>query len=143
MYNFSASSDNRYKGVQYECIRCLRAIMNNTVGLKQMFGQKEALPIIARSLDAGKPNVMLETVKVLAAVCLIPPNGHEKVLEAITMSAESNSTERFRPILQGLLTHGNEQLRVILLRNIFNSIFQFFFSVFMLHYYYCRLLAFS
>lgn len=109
--------------MQYECIRCLRAIMNNTVGLKQMFGQKEALPIIARSLDAGKPNVMLETVKVLAAVCLIPPNGHEKVLEAITMSAESNGTERFRPILQGLLTHGNEQLRVILLRNIFSSIF--------------------
>lgn len=109
-------NDNRYKGVQYECIRCLRAIMNNTVGLKQMFGQKEALPIIARSLDAGKPNVMLETVKVLAAVCLIPPNGHEKVLEAITMSAESNGTERFRPILQGLLTHGNEQLRAACLQ---------------------------
>jgi diaphanous 2 len=86
--------------------------MNNTVGLKQMFGQKEALPIIARSLEAGKPAVMLETVKVLAAVCLIPPSGHEKVLEAITMSAESNNIERFRPILQGLMTQGNEQLRV-------------------------------
>lgn len=106
------SSDHRYERVQYECIRCLRAIMNNTVGLKQMFGQKEALPIIARSLEAGKPAVMLETVKVLAAVSLIPPNGHEKVLEAITMSAESNNIDRFRPILQGLMTQGNEQLRV-------------------------------
>lgn len=86
--------------------------MNNTVGLKQIFVQKEALPIIARSLDPSKPGVMLETVKVLAAVCLIPPNGHEKALEAITLSAECNNTERFKPILHGLQTTTNEALKV-------------------------------
>lgn len=86
--------------------------MNNTVGLTQIFAQKEALPIIARSLDPSKPTVMLETVKVLAAVCLIPPNGHEKALEAITLSAECNNTERFGPILQGLRITSNETLRV-------------------------------
>lgn len=81
-------NDSRYDRVQYECVRCIRAIMNNTVGLKQMFGQKEALTIVARSLDPNKPTVMLEAVKVLAAVCLIPPDGHDKVIKAITMSGE-------------------------------------------------------
>lgn len=115
------TSDHRYERIQYECIRCLRAIMNNAVGLTQIFGQKEALPIIARSLEPLKPSVMLETVKVLAAVCLIPPNGHEKALEAITMSGEFNNTERFKPIIQGLMITGNEPLRVG------TSVFCFFF----------------
>lgn len=88
--------------------------MNNTVGLKQIFGQEEALKSIARSLEPSRPTVMLETVKVLAAVCLIPPNGHERVLEAITKCNESNNTERFEPILRGLEITGNEQLRVII-----------------------------
>lgn len=90
--------------------------MNNTVGLKEIFGQMEALPIIARSLDPLKPGVMLETVKVLAAVCLIPPNGHEKALEAITLSADSNNTERFGPILQALRNTTNEALRTACLQ---------------------------
>jgi len=86
--------------------------MNSTVGLKQMFGHKEALTVIARSLDINKPAVMLEAVKVLAAVSLIPPNGHVKTLEAITMSADIENRCRFLPIVQGLKSIGNEALRV-------------------------------
>lgn len=86
--------------------------MNNTVGLKQIFSQEDALKNIARSLEPSKPGVMLDTVKVLAAVCLIPPNGHEKVLEAITRCHENSDVERFEPILKALETTGNEQLRV-------------------------------
>ncbi|XP_065220631.1 protein diaphanous isoform X2 [Planococcus citri] len=108
--------DPKYERIQYECIKCLKAIMNNTVGLKEIFGQGEALPIIARSLDPSKPGVMLETVKVLAAVCLIPPNGHEKTLEAITLSADCNNSERFRPILQALQNTTNEALRTACLQ---------------------------
>lgn len=92
--------------------------MNSTVGLKQMFGHKEALTVIARSLDINKPGVMLEAVKVLAAVSLIPPNGHEKALEAITMSADSENRCRFLPIVQGLKSIGNEALRVSYFFNI-------------------------
>lgn len=98
--------------------------MNNTVGLKQMFGQKEALTVIARSLDINKPAVMLEAVKVLAAVSLIPPNGHEKALEAITMSADIENRCRFLPIVQGLKSIGNEALRVRM-RFIFFRIYVF------------------
>jgi len=86
--------------------------MNSTVGLKQMFAQKESLTVIARSLDINKPAVMLEAVKVLAAVSLIPPNGHEKALEAITISADIENRSRFLPIVQGLKIISNEALRV-------------------------------
>jgi diaphanous 2 len=109
---FSDGKNAQYARIQYECIRSLKAIMNSTVGLKQMFGHKEALTVIARSLDINKPAVMLEAVKVLAAVSLIPPDGHEKALEAITMSADIENRCRFLPIVQGLKSIGNEALRV-------------------------------
>lgn len=100
--------------------------MNSTVGVKQMFSQKEALTIVAQSLDANKPTVMLEAVRVLAAVCLIPPDGHERVIEAITMSGEMRRlTNRFQPVVDALLK-GNPQLRVsytCVIPNKFYSIF--------------------
>uniref|UniRef100_A0A8D8WRH5 Protein diaphanous homolog 3 n=2 Tax=Cacopsylla melanoneura TaxID=428564 RepID=A0A8D8WRH5_9HEMI len=113
--NVCYRNDSRYDRVQYECVRCIRAIMNNTVGLKQMFGQKEALTIVARSLDPSKQSVMLEAVKVLAAVCLIPPEGHDKAIKAITMAGEMKGKERFEPVIQGLM-HKNEPLRTACLQ---------------------------
>lgn len=116
-------NDSRFDKIQYECIRCLRAFMNNTTGIRQTFSQREALTILARSVDPSKPYAMLEAVKLLAAVCLIPPisgsgkDGHEKALEAITMSGELKGRERFEPIVQGLLIKENEKtLRVACLQ---------------------------
>lgn len=116
-------NDSRYDRIQHECIRCLRAFMNNTNGIRQTFSQREALTILARSIDPSKPSAMLEAVKLLAAVCLIPPpdgkgkDGHEKALEAITMSGEFKGRERFEPIVQGLLIKENEKaLRVACLQ---------------------------
>lgn len=109
-------NDNRYDRIQCECLRCLRAIMNNTVGLNQMFSQKEALTVVARSLDPTKPSVMLEAVKMLGAVCIIPENGHERAIEAITMSGELKGQERFSPVVQGLMNTANEPLRVACLQ---------------------------
>lgn len=115
-------NDSRYDRIQCECLRCLRAIMNNTVGLKQMFGQKEALTVVARSLDPSKPSVMLEAVKMLGAVCLVHDweddgfSGHKKAIEAITMSGELKGRERFTPVVQGLMINGNEPLRVACLQ---------------------------
>jgi len=64
--------------------------------------------VISEDCEGG---FMLEAVKVLAAVSLIPPNGHEKALEAITMSADIENRCRFLPIVQGLKSIGNEVLR--------------------------------
>ncbi|XP_026739587.1 protein diaphanous isoform X3 [Trichoplusia ni] len=104
------TNDSRYDRVQYECIRCLSAILNNTVGIRTMFECREALPVLARSLDARKPHCALEAAKVLAAICLIP-NGHEKVLEAITMAGESSRKLRLLPIVEGLDTKTPESLK--------------------------------
>ncbi|XP_017764654.1 PREDICTED: protein diaphanous isoform X3 [Eufriesea mexicana] len=114
-------SDNRYERIQYECIRCLKAIMNNTVGIKEMLAHHEALTIVARSLEPAKPSVMSEAVKLLGAVCLISSDSHKKVLDAITMNGEFKGRERFLPIVQGLMNKKNENLRVECLQLI-NSI---------------------
>lgn len=119
-------SDNRYERIQYECIRCLKAIMNNTVGIKEMLAHHEALTIVARSLEPTKPSVMSEAVKLLGAVCLISSDSHKKVLDAITMNGEFKGRERFLPIVQGLMNKKNENLRVrffssCLFRLIFDS----------------------
>ncbi|XP_032678760.1 protein diaphanous isoform X4 [Odontomachus brunneus] len=114
-------SDSRYERIQYECIRCLKAIMNNTVGIKEMLAHHEALTIVARSLEPTKPSVMSEAVKLLGAVCLISSDSHKKVLDAITMNGEFKGRERFLPIVQGLMNKKNENLRVVCLQLI-NSI---------------------
>ncbi|XP_074101211.1 diaphanous related formin 1 isoform X4 [Cotesia typhae] len=114
-------NDNRYERIQYECIRCLKAIMNNTVGIKEMLAHQEALTIVARSLEPSKPSVMYEAVKLLGAVCLISSDSHKKVLDAITMNGEFKGRDRFLPIVQGLMNKQNENLRVVCLQLI-NSI---------------------
>merc|ERR1719458_1458964 len=80
--------------------------------LKNLFEHKEALTLLARSITPTLPLVMLEAVKLMAAVCLVPPDGHEKTLEAITIAGEVKGRDRFQPIVQGLLIRNNEPLRV-------------------------------
>jgi len=105
-------NDSKWDRVQLECIKCLKAIMNNKVGLRNLFDHKEALTLLARSISPTVPLVMLEAVKLMAAVCLVPPDGHDKTLEAITIAGEVKQRERFQPIIQGLLIRNNEPLRV-------------------------------
>ena len=44
-------------------------------GLVQMLNHDEALTILSRSVDPSDPKVMYESVGLLAAICLVPPNG--------------------------------------------------------------------
>uniref|UniRef100_A0A146LK79 Protein diaphanous 3 n=1 Tax=Lygus hesperus TaxID=30085 RepID=A0A146LK79_LYGHE len=111
-----SSTDRNYDKIQVECLKCIKAIMNNTIGIKEVFKQNEALTMVARSVDIGNPNVMLEAIKILAAVCLVPPDGHSKVLEAISMNGELKDAERFAPIVQGLQISHNEALKVACLQ---------------------------
>ena len=79
MFYLIIFSDAKWDRVQLECIKCLKAIMNNKVGLRNLFDHKEALTLLARSITPTVPLVMLEAVKLMAAVCLVPPDGHDKV----------------------------------------------------------------
>lgn len=86
--------------------------MNNRVGLQEVFRQNEALTMVARSLEASRPLVMMEALRILAAACLVLPDGHPKVLEAITINGELKETDRFAPIVAGLHVSTNDPLRV-------------------------------
>nr|CAD7264947.1 unnamed protein product [Timema shepardi] len=97
-YNKNDSEHNR---IQKECLRCLQKFMNNTVGFKQVLNQDRALSIIAECLNPAKKGVMLEAVKILAPLCLVP-EGHSKVLEAITITAEKSQRQRFLLIVEGI-----------------------------------------
>jgi diaphanous 2 len=81
-----------------------------------VFEHSEALTILARSIDPNLPTVMSEAAELLAAVCLVNKdgiNGHDKVLEAITVCAENENREyRFAPIIEGLKNESNVSLRV-------------------------------
>ena len=44
-------------------------------GLKQILDHEEALTILSRTVDPADPPTMLEAVRLLAAVCLVQPNG--------------------------------------------------------------------
>ncbi|KAH7968216.1 hypothetical protein HPB52_007029 [Rhipicephalus sanguineus] len=106
------SRDNRYERIEHEVIRCVRALMNNTPGLKYVYEHETALTIVSASMDVTKPHIMVDVVKLLAAVSIVPPNGHEKVLKAITECAEMEERERFAPIVAGLACRDNDSLRV-------------------------------
>jgi len=51
----------------------------------QMVGHEEALTILARSIDPRDPTCMLEAVKLMAAICLVPPDGQVFHLYLLTV----------------------------------------------------------
>ncbi|XP_067949319.1 protein diaphanous homolog 2-like isoform X2 [Watersipora subatra] len=99
-----------------ECVRCLKAFTNSKYGLKLVLGHETALTILARAIDIRDEVTMLETVKLMAAVCLVPPLGHSKVLEGITdLNELRQNDERFAAIVKGM-THNNINMRVACLQ---------------------------
>lgn len=90
-----------YEKIEFECIRCLKAILNNSWGINVVLKpeQHAAVLLLAQSLDIGKPQSMCEAVKLLAGFCLLHErNGYNKVLHAISCA----SPERFKPLVDGL-----------------------------------------
>lgn len=86
-----------------ECVKCIKAFMNNTFGLTKMLESDDGLSILSRCLDPTDPDTMMLCVSILAAVCIYnPPFGHEKVLEGLTISAEMKDMDRFDMIITGL-----------------------------------------
>lgn len=59
-----------------ECVRCLRAFTNGKYGLKLVLNHESALTILARAIDVRDEVTMLETVRLMAGVCLVPPHGY-------------------------------------------------------------------
>ncbi|XP_017082400.1 protein diaphanous [Drosophila eugracilis] len=104
-----SKKDASYEKIEFEAIRCLKAIMNNTWGLNVVLNpdQHSVVLLLAQSLDPRKPQTMCEALKLLASFCIVyERNGYEKVLRAITTIAATSfkASERFRPIVDALFT---------------------------------------
>ncbi|XP_058818209.1 protein diaphanous [Topomyia yanbarensis] len=112
------SNPRRFEKIEYECLRCLKAIMNNSWGLNVILtpDQHAAVLLLAQSVDAGKPHTMCEAVKLLAAICLVKErNGYEKVLKAITNASmmARPGCDRFRPIVEGLFVEHDRNMELV------------------------------
>ncbi|XP_038063096.1 protein diaphanous homolog 2-like isoform X2 [Patiria miniata] len=110
--DFTNREDQRSVDVRHECIKCLKAFMNNKYGIQMMFNKEGALSTVAGTLDPRHEQIMVDTVRLLAAVCLYP-GGHEKVLAALTDVAEFRSRPRFAPIIEALKQEENPTLQTV------------------------------
>lgn len=111
---------SEYEKIEYECVRCLKAFMNNSWGLNLIIKpeQHAAVLLLAQSLNPRKPHTMSEALNLLASFCLIPErNGYSKVLRAITNATSAQfdkaGGQRFRSIVDGLFAEdeNNDQKR--------------------------------
>ncbi|XP_038652276.1 protein diaphanous homolog 1-like isoform X2 [Scyliorhinus canicula] len=100
--------------IQHEIIRCLKAFMNNTYGIKRMLDSEDGILLLVKAVDPNAPAMMIDAAKLLSAICIIqgPENIHEKVLEAVTERAEQKDCERFKPLLDGLKKEQSIPLKV-------------------------------
>jgi len=57
------------------CLSVLMCVYDIQYGLLQFIGHDEAMTILCRFVDPRDLASMLEAVKLLAAVCLVPPDG--------------------------------------------------------------------
>ncbi|XP_067622436.1 protein diaphanous isoform X2 [Eurosta solidaginis] len=99
--------EREFDRIEFECIRCLKAVMNNTWGLNLVLTPElhTVILLLAQSLNPHKPNTMCEAVKLLASFCIVPErNGYDKVLRAITTAASNKykARDRFKPIVDAL-----------------------------------------
>ncbi|XP_071500054.1 protein diaphanous homolog 2-like isoform X2 [Diadema antillarum] len=111
--DFNQREGKKSADIRHECIKCIKAFMNNKYGIQTVFSKKRAITQIASALDANYENMMIDTTKLLAAVCFVPPDGHDKVLEALTEVGEVRRTLRFTPIIEALKLENNPQLMCV------------------------------
>ena len=68
-------SDCHFDMTDFCMITCVFFLSGLQYGLMQIITHEEALTILARCVDPRDPTSMLEAVKLLAAICLVPPDG--------------------------------------------------------------------
>lgn len=105
-----------YDKIEVECIRCLKAICNNTWGLNLILkpDSHAAVLLLAKCLDTKKPQTMSEALRLLAGFCLVSDrNGYEKVLRAISTAHDTafKNGERFKSIVDGLFYENEHNIQ--------------------------------
>lgn len=109
----SCQRNRHFDKIEYECIRCLKAIVNNTWGLNLILKPDlhPAVLLLAQSIDPKKPQTMCEAVRLFAGFCLVAErNGYDKVLRAISKAHDQafKNGERFKAIVDGLFAENEK-----------------------------------
>ncbi|XP_071951717.1 protein diaphanous homolog 2-like isoform X2 [Antedon mediterranea] len=94
---------------KHECIKGLKAFMNNSFGISTVFKNDRVLVDVASCLNPRHENLMTDAVKVMAPACLVP-DGHYKVLCALSEVQELRNRPRFLPIIDALKKDDSPQL---------------------------------
>uniref|UniRef100_H2Z892 FH2 domain-containing protein n=1 Tax=Ciona savignyi TaxID=51511 RepID=H2Z892_CIOSA len=105
-YDNNYTSDIHNK-IKLEIIRCLKAFMNNRYGIRDMFEKENGIVTLCRAIDPKNKLMMIDTVKLVAAVALLE-DGHDKVLEALTICHENDLL-----LQQGSLSDQQRQYAVL------------------------------
>lgn len=87
-------------------IKCLKSLMNNTIGLSAVLDAPAALPIIGLSLRSPNIKTRQLVLEILGAVCLVP-GGHSLILEAMSYLRErAGEARRFETVVKCLTGEG-------------------------------------
>lgn len=103
--------DKRYRHtadeleVEAECVRCLRMIMNNELGLRAVLRTPGAVQSLCLALDSNgmDPRVKNTILKLLTVTCMMPPDGHRNLLLAMNeYRLIKNDKQRFVGLIKAL-----------------------------------------
>ncbi|XP_038597190.1 protein diaphanous homolog 3 isoform X2 [Tachyglossus aculeatus] len=99
----SKTQEKVMKRSQHKVVQCLKALMNTKYGLERIMGEERSLLLLAKAIDPRQPNMMMDIVKLLSAICIV---GEEsilsEVLDAFTTAGEERNIDRFSSIVEGL-----------------------------------------
>eukprot|EP00731_Ephydatia_muelleri_P030908 Em0022g422a len=76
-----------------------------------MLQSEDAIIIFVTAMDPYNENMMSDVLKVTAAVCLVA-DGHNKVMEAVTVNGDQCGINRFDPVLTALEKTSNPALQL-------------------------------
>ncbi len=87
---------------QHKAVACLKAFMNNRHGFAAVLAHKTAMRVLARALASPNERTVVDVLRLLAAVCIVPPDGHRIALEAMTSLtlARAGGGFRFTPLVR-------------------------------------------
>jgi hypothetical protein len=103
--------DKRYRHspddleIEAECVRCLRMIMNNELGLRAVLRTPTAVQSLCLALDSNgmDPRVKNTILKLLTVTCMMPPDGHRSLLLAMNeYRLIKNDKQRFVGLIKAL-----------------------------------------
>lgn len=98
--------------VQYECVRCLRAITNISYGLAEMLKYSDGFDALALCLDNVNIRMKALVLKMLAALCLVD-DGHKMILDALSFRAKQRAESfRFRALIQDIEAIDNLEVQI-------------------------------